>query len=212
MTVSARGQRRREALLGSVADDIARNGLVGFSLRRAAKAAGTTHKVLLYHFETGDELLREALRQLRDARLRRTDAHARATDTTTLGERVRAAWEALRSEDDGPRVLDQATAFGLLDPERYSALAQDATEQYLPLILDLLPPSWTCDRREQVGALILAALRGLLVDALTSGEAERASAGVDALTRMLDLEEARVDSEATLSAASPARPAGVPGA
>jgi hypothetical protein len=32
-------------LLDRVTDDL------GFSLRRAARAAGTTHKVLLYHFE-----------------------------------------------------------------------------------------------------------------------------------------------------------------
>jgi DNA-binding transcriptional regulator YbjK len=58
---SARGQRPRKALLHAVVQDIARDGLVDFSLRRAAKAAGTTHKVLLYHFQGGDQLLREAL-------------------------------------------------------------------------------------------------------------------------------------------------------
>lgn len=49
-TGSARGEARREQLLEAVTEDLARNGLVDFSLRRAAKAAGTTHKILLYHF------------------------------------------------------------------------------------------------------------------------------------------------------------------
>jgi hypothetical protein len=45
---SPRGEARRRELLDRVTDDLAVNGLVDFSLRRAARAAGTTHKVLLY--------------------------------------------------------------------------------------------------------------------------------------------------------------------
>jgi hypothetical protein len=44
---TARGDARRQELLDRVTDDLAENGLVDFSLRRAARAAGTTHKVLL---------------------------------------------------------------------------------------------------------------------------------------------------------------------
>jgi hypothetical protein len=61
---SPRGEARRRELLDRVADDLAVNGLVDFSLRRAARAAGTTHKVLLYHFDGADDLLRQAGRSL----------------------------------------------------------------------------------------------------------------------------------------------------
>jgi hypothetical protein len=37
-----RGEARRRELLDRVVDDLAVNGLVDFSLRRAARAAGTT--------------------------------------------------------------------------------------------------------------------------------------------------------------------------
>ncbi|MFI5211107.1 MAG: TetR/AcrR family transcriptional regulator, partial [Gemmatimonadales bacterium] len=49
---SPRGEARRRELLDRVSDDLAVNGLVDYSLRRAARAAGTTHKVLLYHFDS----------------------------------------------------------------------------------------------------------------------------------------------------------------
>jgi AcrR family transcriptional regulator len=55
---SPRGEARRRQLLERVTDDLAANGLVDFSLRRAARAAGTTHKVLLYYFDGADDLLR----------------------------------------------------------------------------------------------------------------------------------------------------------
>jgi AcrR family transcriptional regulator len=188
---SARGQRRREALLAAVVQDVAQHGLVDFSLRRAATAAGTTHKVLLYHFSSGDQLLREVLAALRDARLMRTDERAWATPDASLGDRVRAVFEALLEEDAGPRVLDQATGLALYDPVRYAHLGKDASEQYLPVVLELLPPTWPQDRRQELATLILAALRGLLADILTSGDDDRVTASLGALARMLDAEEKR---------------------
>lgn len=62
---SRRGETRRQDLLDRVTNDLAVNGLVDFSLRRAA---GTTHKVLLYHFEGADDLLTQAVLRLRDRR------------------------------------------------------------------------------------------------------------------------------------------------
>src|SRR5258705_11549004 len=68
-TGSPRGEARRRELLDRVTDDLAVNGLVDFSLRRAARAAGTTHKVLLYHFDGADDLLRQAIVLLRERRI-----------------------------------------------------------------------------------------------------------------------------------------------
>src|ERR1700744_6078464 len=66
---SPRGESRRRELLGRGTDDLAVNGLVDFSLRRAARAAGTTHKVLLYHFDGADDLLAQAIVELRQRRI-----------------------------------------------------------------------------------------------------------------------------------------------
>src|SRR6266576_5197085 len=66
---SPRGEARRRELLDRVTGDLAVNGLVDFSLRRAARAASTTHKVLLYHFDGADDLLAQAIFQLRERRI-----------------------------------------------------------------------------------------------------------------------------------------------
>src|SRR5690348_18229837 len=66
---SPRGEARRRELLARVTDDLAANGLVDFSLRRAARAAGTTHKVLLYHFDGVADLLGQAVAELRGRRI-----------------------------------------------------------------------------------------------------------------------------------------------
>src|ERR1700748_2914026 len=66
---SPRGEARRRELLDRVTDDLAEHGLVDFSLRRAARAAGTTHKVLLYHCDGADDLLQQAILALRERRI-----------------------------------------------------------------------------------------------------------------------------------------------
>jgi AcrR family transcriptional regulator len=183
-----RGEARRRELLDRVVDDLAVNGLVDFSLRRAARAAGTTHKVLLYHFDGADDLLEQAIFQLRERRIANSLASISAAHPQKLSARVRAIWPALLGEES--RVLDQAMGLMQYDPVRYAGLGQGASQQYLPTLLSLLPPDWSEQRKVEVAEMILAALRGLLIDRLTSGNIEGVEAGFEALTRALDREEA----------------------
>ena len=185
---SARGEARRRDLLDRVADDLAANGLVDFSLRRAARAAGTTHKVLLYYFDGADDLLTQAILKLRDRRIDRGLAAAARDPDRPLSARVRDLWPALVAEEG--HVLDQAIGLSMYDPARYAALGHGASQQYLPALLSLLPDTWPERRRLEVAELILGALRGFLIDRLTSGNTDGVEAGLDALARALDREEA----------------------
>src|SRR5262244_4086490 len=97
---SARGEARRRELLDRVTDDLAVNGLVDFSLRRAARAAGTTHKVLLYYFDGVDDLLGQAIFQLRERRIGKAlAAWSQDRGQEKLADRVRAVWPALMGEE-----------------------------------------------------------------------------------------------------------------
>jgi AcrR family transcriptional regulator len=186
---SPRGEARRRELLDRVTCDLAVNGLVDFSLRRAARAAGTTHKVLLYYFDGADDLLAQAIFQLRERRISNAlAAIAAGPEGQSLAQRVRAVWSALLSEES--RVLDQAIGLMMYDPVRYAELGQGASQQYLPSMLSICPPEWSDQRKLEVSEMILAALRGFLIDWLTSGNTSGAEAGFGALARALEREEA----------------------
>jgi len=186
---SRRGEARRRELLDRVTDDLAVNGLVDFSLRRAARAAGTTHKVLLYYFDGADDLLKQAILQLRDRRIDNTLAAASQDPARqTLSARVRAMWPALVGEES--RVLDQAIGLTMYDPDRYAELGRGASQQYLPALLSICPEDWSEQRKLEVAEMILAVLRGFLIDWLTSGDTAGVEAGFEALVRALEREEA----------------------
>jgi AcrR family transcriptional regulator len=184
---TARGEARRRELLDRVADDLAANGLADFSLRRAARAAGTTHKVLLYYFDGADDLLQQAILQLRDRRIDRSLALVAADDGRSLGDRVRDLWPALVAAEGN--VLDQAIGLSMYDPVRYGRLGRGASEQYLPALLSMLPAGWSPRRRLEVAEMVLGALRGFLIDRATGGSGDGVDAGLAALARALDREE-----------------------
>jgi AcrR family transcriptional regulator len=189
-TGTERSAARQRELLDRVTDDIAVNGLVDFSLRRAARAAGTTHKVLLYHFDGVDDLLALAVVRLRERRI----AHALAAAAdgparSSLATRIRAIWPVLIEPETGP-VLDQAIGLAMYDPGRYAALAREASQQYLPAVVSLCPQHWSEQRRLEVAELILATLRGLLVGWRISGATTDVGPAFEALARALDAEEA----------------------
>lgn len=186
---SPRGEARRRELLGRVADDLAVNGLVDFSLRRAARAAGTTHKVLLYHFDGADDLLAQAIFQLRQRRIGNALAMVAAgPGDQTLADRVRSVWSALVGEES--RVLDQAIGLMMYDPVRYAELGRGASQQYLPPLLSICPQDWPEQRKLEVCEMVLATLRGFLIDWLVSGNMTGAESGFQALARALEREEA----------------------
>ncbi|WP_433170192.1 hypothetical protein [Actinoallomurus sp. CA-150999] len=189
---SPRGEARRRELLDRVTEDVALNGLVDFSLRRAARAAGTTHKVLLYHFDGVEDLLRQVVFRLRERRIENAMAAAReASGQATLAARIRAVWSTLVEEESRlRRVLDQAIGLAMYDPDRHSDLAREASRQYLPVLESLCPEHWPDRRRREVSQMILATLRGFLLERLTTGDTEGAAAGFEALIRMLEREEA----------------------
>jgi len=188
---SPRGEARRRELLDRVADDLAVNGLVDFSLRRAARAAGTTHKVLLYYFDGADDLLRQAIIQLRERRINAVAAAVVGGPADrTLAARVRAVGAVLMREEPGLRVLEQAVGLAMYDPGRYAALGREASQQYLPPLLSICPPGWSDRRKLEVAEMILAVLQGFRADWLTSGDTARVAAGFNALTRALEREEA----------------------
>ena len=97
----------------------------GFSLRRAARAADTTHKVLLYHFDGADDLLGRAVARLRDKRIARGLAASEGAAPQTLTVRVRAAWPILAGEESW--VHAQAIGLMMYDPARYGKFGRGST-------------------------------------------------------------------------------------
>ncbi|WP_345612273.1 TetR/AcrR family transcriptional regulator [Pseudonocardia adelaidensis] len=153
--------------------------------------------MLLYYFDGAEDLLEQAILELRRKRIGNVLAATGVTDHPRLADRVRAMWSVLREAESGLRVLDQAIGLAMYDSGRYAELGRGASEQYLPTLVALCPDHWSDQRKVEVAEMILAVLRGFLVDWLTSGDTAGVAAGFEALARALEREEAADDHPAS---------------
>lgn len=176
-----RGQRRRTELLAGVVDMLLEVGAAGFSLRSAATATGTSHSMLLYHFGSQETLLREALHVIREKRLDRLRSLAKRRPRD-----LPAVLALLGRDTPELRVLRQAFGLAQVDPAEYGAIAGDAVRDDLDVVVDLLD-QLLGNQASAPGTetLVAAALRGLVLDQLATGDTARIRQAAALLQRLV---------------------------
>ena len=78
----------KEALLPRMADHVLKHGMAGASLRPLAKAAGTSDRMLIYHFGNKERLISELLKFI-------ADAYSQALNQALSGARPKSRRELL---------------------------------------------------------------------------------------------------------------------
>jgi AcrR family transcriptional regulator len=159
---------RREAVLARAADYVLERGLAGLSLRPLAKALGTSTRMLLYDFGTKERLIHEILGEIRN----REAAQLRA-DVHTLED----VWRWISAPEREP--------FLRLFFEVYvGTLGEEEAKPFVRDWLEFLRTSWQPSVDEATATLMVAVVRGLLLDRLATGDRKRTDA---ALRRFVQL-------------------------
>jgi AcrR family transcriptional regulator len=155
---------RRDEVAQAATDYVLEHGLVGLSLRPLAAALGTSDRMLLYHFDSKDDLVATVLRTSND----RSVAVVRSLPPSAD---VRAAvldlWSVVTSSplDRCQRLYVEAAALGLLGREPYATVVREANEVWVAAVADHLAASGTPpERARRAVALLDAALMGFQLD------------------------------------------------
>jgi AcrR family transcriptional regulator len=161
--------RRRQQLLDALIEAFASDGVGGRSLREVAQAVGTSHRMLIHHFGSRDELLLTIVEEVE-----RRQAATLADLPPDPADAVAAMWADLRRPELRP--------FERLFFECYARAAQGEAPftRLLPAAVD----GWLADVDELTEGtadpafvrLGLAVTRGLLLDLVATDDEE----GVDA--------------------------------
>jgi AcrR family transcriptional regulator len=166
-----RDQRRRHELLAAVVADCAEHGLGGRSLRDIADHVGTSHRMLIHHFGSREELM-VAVVQAVEAR--------QAALAGELGgppaDQLRAMWSQLSAPQlrSLERLFFECYARGANGEAPFDQLVPGAVKSWL--VDDGGDPA--------LRRLGLAVVRGLLLDLVATGD-EAATAA--AVARFADL-------------------------
>jgi AcrR family transcriptional regulator len=159
---------RRQQLLDAVVQEFAVNGIGDRSLRDVAAAVGTSHRMLLHHFGTRNELLVAIVEEVE----RRQLALLRERPSER-GAAIAAMWSDLRRDELRPfeRLFFECYARGVQGEQPFDRMHPGAVETWLT--------DASAMGRAAGPALIrlgLAVMRGLLFDLVATGDGD----GVDA--------------------------------
>ena len=171
---------RRDEVAQAATDYVLEHGLVGLSLRPLAAELGTSDRMLLYHFDSKDDLIATVLRTSND----RSVAVIRAMEPSAGVRRaVLDLWAVVTSAplDRCQRLYVEAAALGLFGREPYASVVREANEVWVAAVADHLAASGTPrSRARRVVALLDAAMMGFQLDLpLDAGDPVQAQAVED---------------------------------
>ena len=167
---------RRDELLEAAYRYVLEHGLADVSLRPLAVAVGSSPRVLLFLFGSKEGLVRALLARARvDELAALSRVRGSADDGRTVGETV-WAWLVSAEHRALLRVWVEAYARSVVDPTGpWAGFARSTVADWLDV---LTPAGDEADR-----TLLLAVLRGALLDLLATGDAERTTAAVERFLR-----------------------------
>lgn len=188
---------RRSELLEAAYGYALEHGLADLSLRPLAAAIGSSPRVLIYLFGSKDGLVRALLDRARVdelaalQRLPRTDARSiTLVGSTTLTGVAKEIWAWLASPDHRPllRLWTEAYARSLVEPDgAWSGFAHATVEDWLSLRATTQPvDTRDTPAGEAQRTMVLAVLRGALLDLLATGDQRRVTAAVDQQLALLE--------------------------
>jgi AcrR family transcriptional regulator len=161
--------RRRNELLDALIDEFASAGIGGRSLRDVGDSIGTSHRMLLHHFGSRDELLVAIVEEVE-----RRQAGMLTDFADDPADAFAAMWADLRRPELRPfeRLFFECYARAAQGEEPFTRLLPTAVDRWLAAVHERT--GGTADPR--MVRLGLAVTRGLLLDLVATDDDE----GVDA--------------------------------
>jgi AcrR family transcriptional regulator len=167
---------RRDDLLRLAYAYALEHGLADLSLRPLAAAIGSSPRVLLFLFGSKDGLVRELLARARADQLELLAG----TSGRSLPEVTGAVWSWLAAPEHRALLTLWLEGYSrsLVAPDGpWAAFARTTVDDWLKVLADAQPDPAT-HAAEARRTLVLAVLRGALLDLLATGDVERTTAAV----------------------------------
>ena len=178
-------EKRPEELRQAILEYLMEHGVSDLSLRPLAKAVGSSPRVLLYYFGSREKMLTMVFQDIRQ----RQRATYGAPTTGTIGEACRAAWADFMNTgaERHFRLYFEAYGLALRNPEIYRDFLDSTIEDWLGTIATGLAAGGAEQSEARaLASVILAGMRGFMLDYCTTGDRERLDGAVGIWSQALD--------------------------
>jgi AcrR family transcriptional regulator len=180
-----KNEKRPEELRDAIVEYLIKHGLHNLSLRPLAKALGCSPRVLLYHFGSKEKMVIEVLAQIRQ----RQRATYGRVEGATFAKGCQTIWTHMSAPDSEPlfRLFFETYGIALRHPRLYKAFLHDTIEDWLQLVTgDLAGARHRRKQSRAIATIVLAGLRGFMLDFCTTHDRERVELAVRLWLNSLD--------------------------
>jgi AcrR family transcriptional regulator len=158
----------KQRILDACTDYALEHGLPD-RLAPLARAAGTSNRMLIYHFGTRDGLLREVLRQARRRQVETFTELIRLRPDEPYTATLARAWTAISGPQGEPYLRIFTRLHDSAGEPLWPGFRRTATTDWLaPLEIGMRSLG-----RPQLASVVLAVIRGLLMDLAATGDSAR---------------------------------------
>ncbi|MFG1775660.1 TetR/AcrR family transcriptional regulator [Micromonospora sp. NPDC049051] len=186
MTGRPVNHQRRADLLDAAVDYAIRHGFAELSWRPVARALGVSTTTLVHHFGTKEQMLEAILGRLRERAFAATsDA---VGDQPDLAAAARAVWA--RASD--PRQSAEFRLFfavygrALQAPRQFAEFLERVVADWMSALVDAQGSDADVAAATRRATLVIATIRGLLLDLLATGDRDRVQAAADSFLATLE--------------------------
>ncbi len=178
--------QRRARALAAAADYVLEHGLTGLSLRPLAAALGTSPRMLLYDFSSKEELIMAVLTEVRGRLSGMLAGYVRETGASGA-DLVRAVWDWASSAERAPfmRLSFEVYVEAMTNPGAYSERGRAMVTEWLDQFGTALVDAPVGGPNATSATLLIAVLRGLLLDRFATGDERRTDLALERFAELL---------------------------
>ncbi|HEY0466557.1 MAG TPA: TetR/AcrR family transcriptional regulator [Polyangiaceae bacterium] len=181
---------RRAELLDAVVDYTVEHGFSDLSWRPMAAALGVSTTTLVHRFGAKEQMLEAILGRLRERMLAAaaTATRSKLGEPPNLAKAARAAWTLTADPQRGAEFRLFFAVYGraLQAPQQFSDFLAHVVADWMSALRDAQGPDTDPATATRVATLVIATLRGLLLDLLATGDRARVQAAAESFLAGLE--------------------------
>lgn len=168
---------RKQQLLDATIAHLLERGLADLSLRPLAAAAGSSARLLIYHFGSKERLLAEVLETLQ-RRLRESLSRVLADAAVGSEAPIKTFWKWALSRPNfaSMRLLYELQILAAQNPRSYARYLERNSRHWIELVQEALPAA---ERTAAMATLVVAVFDGLFLELMSTGDRARTTAALD---------------------------------
>ncbi|MEV0385794.1 TetR/AcrR family transcriptional regulator [Nonomuraea sp. NPDC050643] len=178
--------QRRAELLDAVVDYTVEHGFSDLSWRPVAAALGVSTMTLVHHFGTKEQMLVAILGRLRERMFAATgDMVGERPD---LAAAARAAWTRTSAPERAAEFRLFFAVYGraLQAPEQFAEFLERVVADWMNALRDAQGPETDPATATRTATLVIATIRGLLLDLLATGDRDRVQDAAESFLATLE--------------------------